>query len=249
MASLSQEPVDRVYLIDNSPDDSLALLAASYPIAQYLHISNRGFGNAHNIAMQFAKEAGSQFHLVLNPDVRWSQPILAHLIEAFHKRPKCALMQPTVTYPDGRLQHTCRLIPTPFDVFAKRFLPNAWIRRRLNRYLLPADAYSREFNAVYMQGSFMLLRMSALEEIGGFDERFFMYPEDIDLTRRIRQRFDAIHYPYISIIHDHQAASSRAGRMLRIHIVNMIRYFNKWGWFFDAGRRKLNRRLRAELDL
>ena len=90
----------------------------------------------------------------------------------------------------------------------------------------------------------MMLRMKALCDIGGFDERFFMYPEDIDLTRRIHQQYRTMYVPFVTVVHHHRAASYKSPRMLRIHIVNMIRYFNKWGWLFDAERRRINRTLR-----
>lgn len=242
LSSLEGEPVDHVYLVDNSPSFSAQDYKSHIPISVF-HIPNKGYGNAHNYAIRLAAEAGSEFHLVINPDVRWNSPVIGPLLELMRGRPRCALAHPRIVYPDGRLQHTCRLLPTPFDVFAKRFLPSAWIRRSMKRYLLPDSAYTREFNPVYVQGSFMLFRTSALTEIGMFDERFFMYPEDIDISRRIRNKYDALYSPSVTIVHDHAASSSRFGRMLWIHIVNMMRYFNKWGWFFDPQRRILNRRL------
>jgi GT2 family glycosyltransferase len=68
-----------------------------------------------------------------------------------------------------------------------------------------------------------------------------MYPEDIDLTRRINEKFKTIFYPEVFIIHDHARESYKTITMLFIHIINMIRYFNKWGWFFDKKRKKKNK--------
>lgn len=255
VGSLSLEPVDMIYFIDNSPDNSLEerighlMSNVRYKGLnwQYRHVDNRGYGNAHNIAIGMAVDAHSQYHLVLNADVRWSSPVFKTLVEVLEKNPDCGLLQPKILNPDGTLQHTCRLLPTPYDVFGKRFLPPGLIKNRMRRYLLSDEAYGRRFNAVYMQGSFMFFRMSSLKDTGLFDERFFMYPEDIDITRRIRDGYSALYIPEVSVVHDHAAASSRINRMLWIHIVNMIRYFNKWGWFLDAGRRRLNRELMAEL--
>ena len=89
----------------------------------------------------------------------------------------------------------------------------------------------------------MLFRIDALKEVGLFDERFFMYPEDIDITRRIHAKWKTLFWPEVSIIHEHQAASRHNIKMLMIHLYNMIKYFNKWGWFFDPLRKKFNQRL------
>lgn len=249
MQSLQSEPVDKIFIIDNSPDNSLQRVVGHFHNVEYHHIENRGFGNAHNFAIRLADNVNSDYHLILNPDVRWNKPILSRLVKVFESNENCALIQPRIVYPDGRLQHTCRLLPTPADVFAKRFLPSFAIKKRLKRYLLPDSAYEKPFNAVYMQGSFMLFRTKQLIETGLFDERFFMYPEDIDITRRIRKHHLALYYPDATVIHDHQAASSRVGKMLWIHVVNMCRYFNKWGWWHDPERRRLNKLLIKELGI
>jgi len=73
-----------------------------------------------------------------------------------------------------------------------------------------------------------------------FDERFFMYPEDIDLTRRIHRKYRTVFYPEVSVVHQHAQGSYSNVKLLFIHIRNMVRYFNKWGWFFDKERREIN---------
>ena len=86
----------------------------------------------------------------------------------------------------------------------------------------------------------MLFRVSALSRIGLFDERFFMYPEDIDISRRIVANFDTQFVPDATVTHLHAAESKRNFRMFLIHVWNMILYFNKWGWFIDKERQALN---------
>ena len=68
-----------------------------------------------------------------------------------------------------------------------------------------------------------------------------MYGEDIDLSRRIHQKFETLFYPEISIIHNHAAASGKSLKMLWVHIVNVCYYFNKWGWLFDKERNSVNK--------
>ena len=86
----------------------------------------------------------------------------------------------------------------------------------------------------------MFLRVDALRKIGLFDERFCMYGEDIDLSRRMHAVYKTMYYPEVSIVHAHERASFKNRKMLRVHIANIVRYFNKWGWFFDRERRRVN---------
>ena len=80
-----------------------------------------------------------------------------------------------------------------------------------------------------------------LKEIGGFDKRYFMYMEDYDLCRRIGQKYRTVFYPKAEIIHEHGKASYRSRKMMLLHVSSAIKYFNKWGWFFDKERKEKNR--------
>ena len=247
---LRSDCVGRVDVVDNSPDESLRDVAVSVDSGgrvRYRHVRNRGFGAAHNLAIRDAMADGYEYHLVMNADVWWDGDVVGLMAGFMRRRPEAGMSMPRVRYPDGKLQYACRLLPTPFDVFAKRFLPEKWIRRRMRRYLLADADHHREFNPPYLLGSFLFFRMDALRETGLFDERFFMYPEDIDITRRIHKHSKTLFFPDAEIVHEHAAASRRSGKMLRIHVANMIRYFNKWGWFADRERRRFNRMLLEEL--
>jgi GT2 family glycosyltransferase len=85
--------------------------------------------------------------------------------------------------------------------------------------------------------------LSAFEKVGLFDERYFMYPEDIDITRGMHQHYKTLYWPEVSIVHAHRAESYKSKKMLKIHIVNMIKYFNKWGWIFDSKRKHVNKEI------
>lgn len=247
LASLASDIVECIYIVDNSAgEDDIRVrdLVDGYANVEYIASANVGYGSAHNVAIRRAMQAGSRYHLVLNSDVRFDAGVLNRLIDVMDARPEVGQLQPRVEYPDGRLQYTVRRLPTPLDVFGRRFLPKSWIRSRNDRYLLKDVDHTRESNPAYHQGSFMLLRMDALRQVGLFDERFFMYPEDIDLTRRMHRSYVTLYYPHERIVHDHRAGSYHNLRLLWIHIVNMIRYFNKWGWFHDPERRKWNRQVK-----
>ena len=96
-------------------------------------------------------------------------------------------------------------------------------------------------------GCFMFLRMSAINNIGMFDENIFMYTEDIDLTRRIHKKYKTMFWPEVTIVHAHKRSSYKNKKLLKIHIKSAIKYFNKWGWIFDSERRKWNKEVLNEL--
>lgn len=240
---LLSSQIKTIFLIDNGDDTSLAFLAGYSQRIRYLHVANKGFGAGHNIALREALKDPYGFHLVMNADVWWDGEIISTLTDYLQANPGVGMVMPKVFYPDGTLQYACRMLPTPLDLFAKRFLPARLTRRRMERYLLASHDHDMPLNCPYLLGSFLLFRNKALEDCGIFDERFFMYPEDIDITRRIHERWETMFYPGVSIVHEHAAASRHSLKMLRIHLSNMVRYFNKWGWFFDRKRRRINREL------
>lgn len=249
---LLREPecVERIYLVDNSPVDSLRRECSRYlpEKVDYQHVENRGYGAGHNRALRRALLSGADYHLVMNADVEWDDSdLLRALLQEMESRREIAMLQPRIHYPDGELQLCARRLPTPFDLVAKRFLPGWLTRGHMEKYLLARADHEREINSPYLTGSFMLLRAEALRSIGIFDERFFMYPEDIDLTRRLHRRYKTLYWPHRRIVHAHAAASRRSGRMLRIHMANMARYFRKYGWLFDPERRRMNHRLQQSL--
>lgn len=202
---------------------------------------NLGYGAAHNIAIRKAMERGSRYHAVLNPDVEFESSVIDRLAQRLDQDPAVALAMPKIFSREGELQYLCKLLPTPSDLIFKRFFPFAYSKNKAERFQLKFADYDKEMNVPYLSGCFMFLRVEALREVGLFDERFFMYPEDIDLTRRLHERYQTLYCPTVSIVHAHSAASYKSKKMLVIHIVNMIRYFCKWGWFFDSQRTKTNR--------
>ncbi len=86
----------------------------------------------------------------------------------------------------------------------------------------------------------MFVRTTVFEKVGGFDERFFMYAEDVDLSRRIHRNYKTIFYPKVSITHEYEKGSYTNYKLLKYHITSLFKYFCKWGWFFDKERRDIN---------
>lgn len=238
-----------LFLIDNSPDDDLRDVVVMYSGASYYHFpSNPGYGAAHNVAIDRCSGGNYQFHLVINADVYFDADVLTPMIDYMCDHADVGQMMPKVLNPDGSIQRLCKLVPTPFDLFLRRFSPS-WIRKRNNRmFELHSTGYDKLMFVPYLSGCFMLLRHSCLNDVGKFDERFFMYPEDIDLTRRMAEKYETLYFPCVSIFHSHGAASRKSLRMFAIHFYNLARYFNKWGWFYDPTREALNKKALSQFE-
>lgn len=244
---LKRNGVERIYIIDNSPTDNISEIISSHPagsITEYIpRHDNPGYGAAHNIALRKAIDNDTEYHLVINSDVYFADNVLSEITEFMDSRPDTGLLQPRILSTDGSDQYSARLIPTPLDLVSKRFLPRALCQSRIDRYLLKKRPANMTLNIPYHQGSFMFFRVNALKKTGLFDERFFMYPEDIDISRRMHSSFLTLYWPKVTITHAHRASSYHSFRMLLVHATNMIKYFNKWGWFFDSSRKKYNKEI------
>ena len=244
----------KIYLLDNTEStfrkaetaaqkETLAKQFGTEKLRYMAMEANLGYGKAHNVALRESAYYRTDLHLVMNSDIQ----VKAEDIDAMHDwmlaHPEVGQLMPKVINSDGSQQYLAKRLPAPIDVFGRRFLPAWMIAKRNKRYELRDLDLSRPVNAPYLSGCFMLLRTTAAVEAGLFDERFFMYPEDIDLTRRIHRNYLTLYYPQWTIVHAHEKASFKNKHMLRIHIQNMCRYFNKWGWLFDKERRLFNRAL------
>ncbi len=231
-----------IYVIDNSPTDNLSRTAARFG-SIYIHLPhNPGFGAAHNVAMRAAFERDSEFHLVLNPDIRFSENVIPALLEYMEQHGEIGLMMPNIFYPDGQQQYLCKLLPNPVDLMIRRFFPALYrLSGRLAWYEMHSSGYHKIMDVPALSGCFMLMRTAVLRRTGCFDERFFMYLEDVDLSRRIGSLSRTVYFPYVSVIHDYGKGSYKSLKLLYYHARSEIQYFNKWGWFSDAEKKVINR--------
>ena len=236
-----------VFLIDNSAVKNYGF--QKLPATYIFNNKNLGYGAAHNIALHKTLEQNVLYHLVINPDIQLDYRILDELTDYMDKNPDIGHIMPRVLNPDGTIQYLCKLLPRPSDLLFRRFLPTGWTQKSNEHFELRKSGYDKIMEVPYLSGCFMLLRTEALKNVGMFDERFFMYPEDIDLTRRIHRKYKTIFYPNVSVVHHHARASYQNVRLLAVHVWNLVRYFNKWGWFFDKERKKVNEFVLRKLDL
>lgn len=244
--------IHAIYLVDNSEAEADREILQLLPDnkVQYIFMGkNVGYGKGHNVALRESIYDGIKYHLVLNADIVVKAEDIDALCDFMETQPAVGQLLPRVVYPNGETQYLCKLLPTPIDVFGRRFLPKRWIAKRNARYELRDSGYDKPMNVPYLSGCFMFLRTEAALKARLFDERYFMYPEDIDLTRTIHRDYLTLYYPAVTIVHNHKKGSYHSMRLLWIHIINMCRYFNKWGWFRDTERTAFNQQLLDELGL
>ncbi len=243
---LESSRITGLYLIDNSrqalfnhnPDREF-----DDPRVEYFFAGkNLGYGKGHNLIL-LNPQKRAKYHLVMNPDVWFDADVLESLAEFMETRHNVGLVMPKILNPDHTVQYHCRMLPTPLNLVARRFLPAFFYKNMNERYEMRFSGYDRLMEVPYANGSFMFFRGSVIDEIGGFDEKIFMYGEDLDLSRRIHERSKAVFLPHVSVYHRYHRESYKSLKLLYYHIKGVGHYFSKWGWFFDKRRKEINRKL------
>lgn len=237
-----------IVIFDNSEKKIISSVLLDKRVT-HLHIGeNIGFGAGHNRA--FAEiSRDSDFHVVINPDVSFDNDVINRLMSILVSDSSIGVIMPKIVYPDGSLQHLCKLIPTPLDLIARRFVPLKYIQDKINnRYELHNLPQTETIDVPILSGCFLIIRSDMLRRYGGFDERYFMYMEDVDLTRRIGSYARVVYEPTVSVVHGYAKGSYRNRKLFLYHLKSAILYFNKWGWIFDSDRTNRNKRMLRNLE-
>lgn len=238
------DKIDRWVVIDNG-GEGITREAITDAGGIYLRSErNLGFGAGHNRAMR-GLLAKSKYHLIVNPDIDFGNGVLEEIYAFMEHHGEIGLVMPRVLYPDGTEQRLCKQLPTPCDLLLRRFLPGwakPFFRRHTDHYELRDLDMKVPRQIPSLSGCFMFIRSTVLQEIGGFDERYFMYMEDVDLCRRIGEHAQTVFYPNVFITHGYAKGSYRNRKLLWYHLKSACQYFSKWGWIHDPLRVRLNLR-------
>lgn len=234
-----------VTLIDNSERSDLAL--TSFDILQeQLQVveinlqllsghGNIGYGAGHNLLLE---DLESDYHLMLNPDVVLDRECLAKGLACLIDDENKAMVSPTAHNENGKNQYLCKRYPSVLILFIRGFLPRILQRlfsSRLGHYEMH-DLYSGTSSNLppctvpIISGCFMLCRTVALKAIKGFDESYFLYFEDFDLSLRMRSTGAVSYVPSMKILHGGGNAAKKGFKHIRIFITSGIRFFNAHGW-------------------
>lgn len=222
-------------------EEARAMVARDFPAVTFIETeTNVGFAKLVNQAL--ARAQGEHF-LILNadiivPDGATISAMLAYLLTY----PRIGILGPRIVNLDGSPQPSCFRFYAPLTILARRtFLgKTAWGKRELARFLISPsrEGAARAFPVDWLMGSALLVRRAAYESVGGLDERYFMYFEDLDWCRSFwEKQWQVFYYPEVFFYHAHGRASKKRGPVLdllfnryaRVHLLSAFKYFKKYG--------------------
>lgn len=236
VASIVQQGVaapEDILVVENaSPDDSLARLQAELRHGRLIVSSrNGGFGAGVNLG---ASQAQREFVLVLNPDTYFTDQSIAAALAVLDGDASVGLVGLNLVYPDGERQYSARRFYSFFDVLVRRSPLGklSWLQGVVDRHLMKRswDAGS-PFEAEWVMGTGFVVRRELYQRLGGMDEAYFLYMEDVDLCARVWQAgFKVVCVPAATLVHDHQrsSASNPLGWAARMHIKSLARFARKF---------------------
>lgn len=203
-------------LTQNVPDPvPFATANLDCPAEVVVNPERKGFGANHNAAFAHCR---TPYFCVVNPDIRLPADPFATLISDFSGK-TVAVAGPLVRSPAGAAEDSARRFPTAGSLLKKFF-----VEKREPDY--PTDRGPLEVD--WLAGMFMLFRSDAYRSVGGFDEAYFLYYEDVDLCRRLHEVGNSIVYnPRAEVVHHAQRASRRAPRLALHHLKSMLRFFTR----------------------
>ncbi len=224
-----------VIVVDNFSqlDDSAETVRRDFPQAQLIVTEkNLGFAGGNNIGLQAAR---GRYILFLNPDTLVHDGAFDTLLDWMDSHPKAGASGPKMTYPDGQLQASSRSFPSfGAGLFRNTILGKLWPGNPWSRsYLMEEARNDQPSQADWLSGSALLVRREALEQItdsnGAWDEKYFMYCEDVDICWRLKARgWERWYVPAAHITHRIGASSDWAqGAMIRQHHGSMLRFYFK----------------------
>lgn len=230
-----------VYIIDNNSasdyrarlEKVLAVVPADdgFRISFLPELDNRGFGAGHNCVIG---GLNSDFHLVLNPDVELEAESLERGLSRLLADDSIALVSPRVIGAEGELEFSCKRYPSVLVLMLRGFAPD-FLRRLFNRRLSVYEmrdlcSGTEEVDVDIASGCCMLVRTAALRAEQGFDEEFFLYFEDFDLSLRLGKHGRLVFSPGMRIVHHGGYAATKGLRHILYFVQSGIHFFNCHGW-------------------
>ncbi len=218
---LALELEKELIIVDNSPKDDLKSFCENFNenVKYIFSGENLGFGRGHNLAFKNLKEK-SDIHMIINPDVYFDFDEIDSFLNFFYNQKDVSLATTKVCYPDGKNQNIIRNIPTTFFDLVKRKL-------KLNSGEL--DIKENTIKEVpFAHGCFFVFKTEVFQKLSGFDERFFMYMEDIDIFIRAKKYGKTVINTNYQIYHEYRKGSSKNLKLLKWHLESAYKFFRKY---------------------
>ena len=232
LAELPPEVGYAVVVNDHQPGEPVEQLAAGAD----LFLANRdnpGYGRAVNRLVVRLGQLPPYIG-VLNTDLSWQPGTFEQLLVWLQQHPQVNLAVPQILDEAGTPQKLCKNHPTVLGLFSRRFLPDwlkpTWLKRYDRWYVMADQNYAEVFEAPYLSGCCMLMRSDAFRRAGGFDERYFLYLEDADLTRSLARDGRCVHLPVAGVVHGWGRGNYRNLGLMAVNLASAWHYFRKWGW-------------------
>lgn len=224
------------FLVDNGRDGTAQMVRERFPWVTVIEpTSNRGFAAGNNLAFQLAQ---GEYVMLVNPDLTVFRDEMEKLLAFADAAPQAGIIGPRVENPNGTRQESCTRLPTLFiPAYRRTFLGRTpFGRRALDQFLMRDVSHEEPHDVDAVYGAAMLIRRPVLQQVGHFDERFFMYYEDVDLCRRAKTAgWNVCYAPVARFSHYYQRESRiRApwelltNRLAREHIASGVKYFLKY---------------------
>lgn len=221
----------KLFLVDNTPNQQFKNVFNHTDITYVPNQTNLGFGAAHNLILTEI-ENYSKYHLVLNPDVFFEENVIVQLIKVLENDATLAMVAPKVLFPNGNHQYSCRRYPVISELILRR-LPviQTFFKEIVNKGEYKDKNLQTAFYAEYLTGCFQLYNTTDFVALNGFDERYFLYMEDVDICKKIDLLGKKKRYcPEVSIVHVLKRGSSKKLNLFIRHTISMFRYYLKWGF-------------------
>lgn len=219
-----------VWVVDNaSSDGSQDMLREEFPsVGLVASTENLGFTRANNVGLERCR---GRYIMLLNPDTEVSPDALSALVDYMDQSPDAGIAGPKIFDSDGDVQPSRRRFPTYATAFLESTVLQQWFPR--NRVLARYYMWDRADDAVqdvdWLEGACLLVRSEAVEQVGGLDERFFMYSEELDWCQRIKEAgWRVVYVPTARIVHHGGKSSEQVAASKHVHFQrSKIAYYTK----------------------